>query len=230
MLSSLTRSGLRSPTSNFLAARHSSNSLFESIDLMTETTTATVSSKWSFAWKQQRSIIACACAAVVLTTLVVKPWQPQPQLGWWQWMDAICGVATLAVALIVWWGELTETWERSLPKRLRVVFEFEGNPALICEDAPLASEADMRALAQQIGRQMNDNRDLKLRTFSEPASPVIRSAGSQTVRQYELILRLRELPETLVERRQKDPAICKGWRVVDGVEHETFYSPTKGDH
>ena len=191
---------------------------------MIETILASAASKLRLAWQKQRTVMICAMIAVAVTTVVVQPWSNQSRLVWWQWMDAICGVATLAVAIIVWWGELTENWEHNLPKRLRVVFLFENQPVLICEDAPLMIEADLRALAQQIGRQMNDGKDLTLRPFIEPLSPHIdQDAIGGPVRRYEIRMTLKELPASLAERRKSDPSAArKVWRVVHGIEPESF--------
>ncbi|MDZ4778776.1 MAG: hypothetical protein SGJ19_00820 [Planctomycetia bacterium] len=181
-------------------------------------------SKWRHAWQKQRAIMLCAIIAVIVTGLIVQPWKQQPWLAWWQWMDAVFGVATLAVALIVWWGELTENWEHNLPKRLRVVFLFDNQPVLVCEDAPLITETDIRAMAQQIGKQMNDNKELSLRPFFEPLLPIIdRQSKTGPVRRYEIRMTLKELPTSLAERRNSDPSLIrKVWPVANGVEQETF--------
>jgi len=178
---------------------------------------------WSFAWHRQRSVILCAVTAVVITTLWVRPWHQQPAIGWWQCMDAICGVATLAVALIVWWGELTENWEHQLPKLLRVEFRFEGHPVMVCEDAPLITENDIRAMAQQIGKQMNDGNELKLRPTFVPRPPFVdRRASGGPIRRYEIHMCLKELPESLIAIRESQPHAFIEWRVVDGIEQPSI--------
>lgn len=185
---------------------------------MADSKTGFLRAKWRSVWQRQRAVIIAAAAVTAVSVLVVGPWNAKPRLEWWQWLDAVLGVATFAVALLVWWGECTENWERSLPKRLRLVFIYEGQPAFICENASLTSEGDLRALSQQIGKQMNDNCELKLRPFSEPLPPRITDTASGPVRHYELRTTLSEMPKVLLNR----PGEYKLWRIDHGLEQESF--------
>ena len=190
---------------------------------MTDSPKSSLRTKWRFAWGRQRGIILMGAGALIVTTLLVRPWSANPQLGWWQWMEAICGVATLAVALIVWWGELTENWEHELPKRLRVVFLFEGKPVMVCDDAPLISENDIRAMAQQIGSQMNGGNNLKLHPILAPLPPVIEHRpGIGPVRCYEIRMTVSELPSSMAAPRNSSVSVFRKWQIRDGSVTESL--------
>lgn len=75
---------------------------------------------------------------------------------WWvKWLDPWLTVATLVVAVLVWVGATTRAWEDELPKRLNIHFQYDGHYVLTCWEASLTGEGDIRAWAQQIGRQMS---------------------------------------------------------------------------
>ncbi len=185
------------------------------------------SSKWQFAWIRQKTVIPVAMVAIAITSLIVRPWNLQPQLGWWQAMDPILSMTTLAVALLVWWGEVTESWEQSLPRMLRVEFVYKGQAILVCENAPLLSEADSRALAQQIGMQMNEGKPLALLPFVEQLFSKIECTSNGSVQRYEIRMTLKELPEAMRVRHEKQPNDCKVWRVVKGIPQESFESTVR---
>jgi hypothetical protein len=88
-------------------------------------------------------------------------------------LDQIVSLATLMTALFVWYGEANEDWKNSLPKRLTVRFEKEnGELVLLCVQAHLSDVADIRALGQQIGRQMCGNTDVPFRVPLVKQEPV----------------------------------------------------------
>lgn len=120
-----------------------------------------------FAAPRQAWLIAGAILALALV------------VGYWRWIsdawprwDAALTLATLAVAVMVWVVEVRQDWERSLPVFLTVEFARGEQVALRCERAPLIDEPP-RAWAQQIGRQMNDGKDLIFDPFPEVTAPVI---------------------------------------------------------
>ncbi len=75
---------------------------------------------------------------------------------WSEKIDPLVSLATLFIAWSVWRGEIVEEWKRAIPKKLTVVFSYKGDQKMRCNHADLSSEADIRALSQQIGRQMAD--------------------------------------------------------------------------
>lgn len=108
---------------------------------------------YNFWWKKELfriiAIMICFCLLVVWMIINKNFW-----LKWWTWIDIFITFLTLIVAIVVWHQNSRETWKKNLPKRLTVSFQYEGNEIMRCEKAHLTSEADIRALGQQIGRQM----------------------------------------------------------------------------
>ncbi|MGH8625344.1 MAG: hypothetical protein ACREYC_08765 [Gammaproteobacteria bacterium] len=73
---------------------------------------------------------------------------------WRGMLEPLINCATLFIAAAVWWGEINQDLKNNLPKKLTVKFLFKGQPVMKCLYADLVSEADIRALGQQIGSQM----------------------------------------------------------------------------
>ena len=75
-------------------------------------------------------------------------------------------------------GELTHDWEAQLPKKLTVIFTFEGLPLMKCEEAWLAGESDIRQWSQQIGRQMaGGTENLDFEPFVSQVEAVVQREG-----------------------------------------------------
>lgn len=118
---------------------------------------------------------------------------------WNDWIDPVVGFATLLVAILVWWGEARQDWLASLQCKLTAVFFLEGREVMRCERANLASEADIRALGQQLGLQMNHNQSLRIN------APAIRSlhgepegnAQGEIYRHWTVEFPLLELPQVM---------------------------------
>ncbi len=158
--------------------------------------------------KRKGPILTAVCFVTVIS-LTVHPWTAEPNTSWWIWLEPITGIATLAVAGIVWLGEAMQDWESGLPKRLTVHFTYSPDPknknpapreVMRCEDAYLASEADIRQWGQQIGGQMGDDRldfdpDIK-------QTPPQKSADL-TKQCYTVTFRLTKLPKGYVGRFRK---------------------------
>lgn len=87
---------------------------------------------------------------------------------WTDDLDQIVSPATLMVALFVWYGEIAENCKKNMPKRLTVRFEtVDSNNkrelVMLCIKAHLADVADIRALGQQIARQMCVGKEILFR-------------------------------------------------------------------
>ena len=91
--------------------------------------------------------------------------------GWNDNYNAYAGLATLLVALAVWFGDVYDDWLDNLPKKLTVRFELKGRLILECRRAGLSGLGDSRALAQQIGKQMVRGQDLNF------VAPAIKQMG-----------------------------------------------------
>ncbi len=125
----------------------------------------------------------------------------------WAQVDMAIGVATLCVAIVVWFGEARERWRESLPNRLTVEFYYGAGtePVLVCRNATLASPGDIRAWSQQIGRQLLGGKDLDFNLHYE-VSPALLSKDLRTeefVNHYRSRFYLKSLPKDLVELRDQ---------------------------
>jgi hypothetical protein len=111
-------------------------------------------------------------------------------------LDSIIGIATFLVAIFIWFGELNQGWENSLPKKLTVEFLYKGQRLMLCEEAYLAGESDIRAWGQQVGAQMSGVRNLKFLPFIEQEPGRIEETqGGEAYKLYEVRFTLTELPE-----------------------------------
>jgi hypothetical protein len=107
--------------------------------------------KWKFILKETKSRILLVLVLAIFLLIVVL------LLGaeWWGFIEPIITFLTLGVVLFVWYQQISEEWaEDYLPKRFTGIFYFEGSEVMRFENANLTNEADIRALAQQIGSQM----------------------------------------------------------------------------
>ncbi|MCZ7636228.1 MAG: hypothetical protein M5U12_09455 [Verrucomicrobia bacterium] len=78
---------------------------------------------------------------------------PEDVPTWLNNLQAVLGASTLLVAAFVWFGELREDWETSLPCRMSVYFFHDGRPVIVCRHVWLAGASDLRAWGQQVGAQ-----------------------------------------------------------------------------
>ncbi|OPL17079.1 MAG: hypothetical protein AVO38_05610 [delta proteobacterium ML8_D] len=110
--------------------------------------------------------------------------------------DSTVGFGTFLVAIAIWFGELKQGWENSLPKRLTVEFLYKGRRLMLCEEAYLAGESDIRAWGQQVGAQMSGVRNLKFLPFIEQEPGMIKETRTgEAYKLYEVRFTLIELPE-----------------------------------
>lgn len=127
-----------------------------------------------YAWKRHRGHIVITIMAVLLLgfgAFALNELHPPINLqnsttslstsptNWADWLvriQAFLALPTLLVAIFVWYGEIQEDWENSLPKRMSVFFIHNGLPVIICRYVWLAGEDDLRAWGQQVAAQAVD--------------------------------------------------------------------------
>lgn len=138
---------------------------------------------------------------------------------WNEDIDQVVSLATLMVALFVWYGEISEEWKNSLPKRLTVYFEYikqDGTSIVVmkCLQAHLSDIGDIRALGQQIGRQMCDNKDFDFRApfvKQDEGEPLYNTETGHFLH-YNVTFTLTKLPHGI------DPEKCKKWEAPFGMD------------
>jgi len=165
---------------------------------------------WQFAWKQSRGRILLGVAVVLAVVLVLSI----AGSGWWNVTDPLITFLTLAVACFIGYQQMREEWvEAYLPKRLTAHYYHNRREVMRCEHARLAGEADIRALTQQIGWQMNHVKEqLKFVAPEIEASPPEVSQDGSYVH-YVVTVHLTDLPSTLSPGKRRvwrDPFIQNG--------------------
>lgn len=125
---------------------------------------------WLFLGRTRKWTLLFAAIFVIgsIILLLFFPAKAKTITQQWDNMQLWLGALTLFVACAVWLSEAQQEWKNNLPKRLSVDFKLvinnqendkldqdkRGRTIMRCKRAKLIGEGDIRALAQQIGRQM----------------------------------------------------------------------------
>ena len=139
---------------------------------------------------------------------------------WDKEINQVMTVATLLVALSVWWGDIIRGWREALPKKFTVDFTYASEedttqkPVAImrCINADLSDVADIRALGQQIGCQLvNPDNPITKLSFSAPCVKQGKGninflPGEGFFKHFEVEFILTSPPKEL------DTSKCKIWR------------------
>lgn len=153
---------------------------------------------------------------VLFSFLLVQNTQKEK---WWDAiLDPVIGFSTLLVAILVYLSEWRSDWEDERPKRLTVRFIYNQRLVMICKEAHLASEADIRPWGQQIGRQMAGE-DLQFYAFFETSDGrPIRNQQGDIYKPYYLSMFLSEIPERLQDKLLNEAGVIQylRWQQVDG--------------
>lgn len=168
---------------------------------------------WMFIVRTRKWTLLFAAMFVIgsILLLFLFPVKAKTITQQWDNMQLWLSTLTLFVACAVWLSEAQQEWGGDLPKRLSVDFKLvtneqeDGNQAgsnkerivMRCKRAKLIGEGDIRALAQQIGRQMVNNQDLKMIPMLDEVSDKIDHRRKE--KHYQVTVRLTSMPECLVE-------------------------------
>jgi hypothetical protein len=141
-------------------------------------------------------LVALAALSVVAAWIFLnRTSEGKLNIDFWLWMEPLTGLTTLAVAGLVWFGELKQDWYNSLPKRLTVQFVYKFSDGyrmvLQCTEAYLTGEDDIRAWGQQVGQQMADRELLMFQPYIYEAEEPLRD----NIRLYTVTFVLDKLPE-----------------------------------
>ncbi|MGB1243215.1 MAG: hypothetical protein ACPG49_11880 [Chitinophagales bacterium] len=160
----------------------------------------------SFLLKKRWVHIIVVIIVFCLMYLKTADSQIEGGLDWWEnWLDPIIGVGTIFVAWFVWFGNASQERVENLPKKLTVRFYHKGNLILLCENAYLSDEGDIRAWGQQIGSQMCHKNHLDFKPFirENPIQKQYDKEGNSYLL-YEVIFYLNALPEIRDKAIEKD--------------------------
>jgi hypothetical protein len=143
---------------------------------------------------------------------------------WSEELDPIASLATLLIALMVWYSGVTDNWHKSLPKRLTVRFEDEqGALVLLCINAHLSDVADIRTLGQQIGYQMCDKKTLDFRApyIKQTAGEIKSNVDTGFYIHYQVTFTLTSLPPGVASNQYRvwqAPFRAEDLQVIDGKQ------------
>jgi hypothetical protein len=155
---------------------------------------------WLFRYHSSGASAAASAAAV-----------PSEGMSLWDLVQLLLGLATLAVAICVWVGEVSQDWQRERPKLLSMFCFYEGRPVLICYHAYLADQGDIRAWSQQVcGRQMGAG-DLSFVPVVDVRPPELLTDGRSVYLHHQVRFTLTEAPEVFASVAGADALPCLVW-------------------
>ena len=182
--------------------------------------------KWkvsAFALTRHWFLIVFALAIMAISFAI---WPDGPP--WWN--EALLGIVTLAVAILIWFGEAEQDWTESLPKKLDVIFRFEGRVVMHCRRATLPGESDIRTWGVAIGAQMNGGKpNLVYEPYMHISPPVtMHERGTEPYRLYIIEFTLTALPQRVDDLDQREPEAhhCILWVEEQGRRKETIETVT----
>ncbi len=153
-------------------------------------------------WKHRHRQLLGNIGAVILVLILVLG--VKSFLQWWTlFLDPIIGLGTLMVALIVWSDEVRQERESQLPKKLSVEFYHQGQLVMMCKEAALAGENDIRAWGQQLGKNMAGDNLTFEPFFHIRSDPPKRNELLGFYKPYLLTMHLTKLPFKKNEDREK---------------------------
>lgn len=174
----------------------------------------------SFAFNRYWLSKKIAQPIIVLVVLLVMLACKSRFEGHFDWWEPAIGLTAIMIPALIWYNDARKNMEQLLPKRLDIFFVFRdyalgpdtfngGNDRLVlyCRGAYLAGESDIRNWAQQIGRQMNNNADLKFTPYFMETSQGPRKINSKWVKPYFFKIILTEAPNFGVGKSDSDKQI-----------------------
>lgn len=117
----------------------------------------------------------------------------------WDWIDPVAGIMTFFTTLVIFGMQAYKNWEQSLEKRLNINYWYSGNndsrtPVAKVLGAYLSGENDIRAWAQQLGRQMMGNLDFDMNWDDDTPPKILKMNKGKFFKQYEIDVYLTSNP------------------------------------
>lgn len=131
---------------------------------------------------------------------------------WWQdlwhWLDPVAGIMTFITTLFIFGMQAYKNWETSLEKRLNINYWSSGEndsrkPVVKVLGAYLSGENDIRAWAQQLGRQMMGNLDFDMNWDDDTPPKILKMNKGKFFKQYEIDVYLTSNPFESEEHKKK---------------------------
>jgi hypothetical protein len=129
---------------------------------------------------------------------------------WWNKIEMPIVFGTFIFSLTISFKSFFKEWEDSLPKLLSVAFIHNNKLIMLCKNAGLSHEGDIRAWAQQIGIQMADHTQLlKLTLESQPSISKRKKVGKQWYLSFYYRVCLKDLPIFQEEKKIRVKVLTK---------------------
>lgn len=107
-------------------------------------------------------------------------------------LNPIIAIGTAIIGAFIWWEQQQEQQRENLPKYMTVHFKYNNQYLMTCYKVALSGESDLRQWAQQIGKQMNNNKLIDFHPFFDKKKTTIENDHHY----YEVIFYLtKPLPE-----------------------------------
>lgn len=178
---------------------------------------------------------------IAVIAVAVALWCAHLMAGWkpldWSFYDVFLTIGTFVTALLVWMGELRQDWENTLPKRLNVCFlhprpagESRDYIAIVCVEAYLSGEGDIRQWSQTIAKQTAESTDgelIFLPKIDEHPGVVVGVPGTQPYKLYEVVFHLSKLPLVKGGTLEGQTAIWRCRECADPVRIEKLLFETE---
>ena len=172
-----------------------------------------------FAWRDDKRLLVAGLLVLIIVSFIVLPLcGAEGHTAWWTYVEPIIGILTLSLATIIWVGQIDDRWKNSLPKELTVLFTFNDKALIRCERAYLASEADIRAWAQQLGRQIvaeqaGKSEDLVFYPDIRQEPSLVKFLDGGYVMSYSVVYKLRRLPTGFTDMYEQNRSAL--WKKPD---------------
>lgn len=152
----------------------------------------------TYLWKFRSTkwqIVLTIMLAVLFVLFLLKSLSRSDNFSaiWQGWMDPFLAISTVIIAIFIWLNEKRQDWENALTKKLDVYFMLGGEAFYQVENAPLASDDDIRQWGQQIGQQMNNNERLSFNGFKLAGPNRERDSAGKDIMRYELTVWLHDI-------------------------------------
>ena len=153
---------------------------------------------WRHLWRSKstkRQIILTSFLALCLIIFFIIGClqSKSPNEMWQSWIDPFLALSTIFIAAFIWWNEKRQDWENALPKKLDAYFKYQNKTVYQVKNAPLAGDDDIRQWGQQIGRQMNDDKNLSFNGFKVEGPNRERDKAGKNIMRYALTIWLQQI-------------------------------------
>lgn len=182
-------------------------------------------SRMGFLWRRRKGLLGLVFILFVLSIIMSR--LHESWLDWIRW-DMVITLVSFGVLWAVFFAEADQDWEASLEKRLNVYYRVEGQTCMVCYEAHLPHEGDIRNWAQQIGRQMCHGEYLDFSPYLDLDDLGVVNRSGHSFKLYQAVIYLKRVPKNLADsiKEKTGSDFCKFWRRGEkGQELESWSQP-----